>query len=205
VGPDFDHRTLAKICAAMARRGWVLPSWFGQQHLSRLARMVKPIDWDRYFLRLYERRGGDNRDRLFRSLHLHAERTKWRTLIADAECGVQHNLFSLLVPATLAAIEGISRSFSRTSSARFHITGTLAGVKARQRSGKVLHIVAESLEQAVAVLFSASSFSNARPSVLNRHWVLHGVDPSACTRANAWRALQALDHLLILRQYAGAA
>jgi hypothetical protein len=198
VGPDFDHGVLSTISASMGSQGWALPSWMHQTELATIA-ASPPADWDSHFVGRYEGNAGADRKALWDSMHRTADELGWTALIADLQVAMDNHLYRLVVPTSFLALEGITRSFHPSQQRSVSLAATMNTIKVSHKPGLIIAAVAESLEHAFTALFASAPFSGPPPTVVNRHWLLHGVDVSGCTNINSWRLLQALDHLLVLR------
>jgi hypothetical protein len=189
---DEDFRGLEASARQLGAAGWTVPMW-APPALVRglLEHTTNPAEIDESFVHVYT----ENRGKEFKDL---AGRLKGRKVLTPCRALLDECLFAyskkryvVTVPALLAVLEGLVATAGDQLKSLKSPRQT-AGAKYKQSSG-ISALIWASLEAFVGVVFQSHSFAESRPTIINRHWILHGRDSSSWTQADSLRLFQACD------------
>lgn len=189
---DEQFKGLEASGRQLGAAGWTVPMWAPPVLVhGLLAHTTSPSEIDQSFVHLYTKsRGRQFREMVNRLMHRETIRP-WLPLIEECRYAYTKGRYLVTVPALLAILEGLVA----TAGEQLHSLQsprTTAGAKYKDSSG-IRALVWASLEAFVGVVFQSHSFSKSRPTLINRHWILHGRDPASWTQADSLRLFQACD------------
>jgi hypothetical protein len=122
---------------------------------------------------------------------------KWRALLNECFESFESGRHLITIPALLSVLDGIVSSASASNRNRQPVK--VCYEKSKEPNGPMWEMMWISLGAFVENLFQFAPFDEDRPATINRHWILHGRDVTAWTRADALRlfnALQTINSLL---------
>lgn len=193
---EFSAR-LEPAALKAGQAGWTIPLYLDLVEMnSLLIRLVDGDDAELVFHELYLGSDTGARDALFEELVTTPSLEKWHPLIRECISSFNEARYIVCVPALISACEGaMVASGGATFVANQKVNPVLDHhEKALDGSENPLdRAVVVSLKAFFAQVTQRSDFAGPRPSVLNRHWILHGRDsPELWRDVDAIRLFQAL-------------
>lgn len=171
--------------ARLASFGWTVPMDMGLREIMEILEATDADAIDDYFLAFYDGDGS------LRGIENSALLRRWRPLLEQCFENYERAQHLICIPALLTVLEGAiavpEGSMFIGSSKRKE----LFDAKVKQ-GGDIVRTVWESLRIFFDSLYQNSHFSGARPTHLNRHWILHGRDEPDWRRADALRLFHTL-------------
>ena len=122
---------------------------------------------------------------------------KWWALLNKCFESFESGRHLITIPSLLSVLDGVIAFAGAPRGNQRPVN--VCYEKAKEPNGSMSEMMWLSMGTFVANLFQFASFDEDRPATLNRHWILHGRDLAAWTRADALRlfnALQTIDSLL---------
>ncbi|MDO9556128.1 MAG: hypothetical protein Q7J82_00890 [Coriobacteriia bacterium] len=196
---DFQKRLRANFKQweqtglSLAKQGWSIPMSLEPRDVyGLLEKCATSEEVDAAFVRLYEADSRAVFESTASSLLACDPAVAWRPLLEQTFSAYRHDHYLVAIPALLVACEGV--------------LATDAGNKVNMKrivTKRVLEVEAKLPESLTALecrvaqafveeLYRDAPFTETRPEVLNRHWILHGRDASDWTQADCLRLIQAL-------------
>jgi hypothetical protein len=202
---DFDvkhiERALEKTRVAsehLAMLGWTLPMRLGPADLVNLAGQSAE-DVDLFFVEFYT----DNEFAELRLLRKELGKCKsleqWKVLLEQCFASFESQNHLITVPALLTILDGIVFKASNSAPTWRVDPVKICAAKATAADNGIKTWMWRSLELFFGKLFESAPFDQSRPTLINRHWILHGRDAANWTSADSLRlfnALQTVDSLL---------
>jgi hypothetical protein len=177
--------------------GWTVPMQSTMTELDTLLAQSTSIEAaDAAFTKYYMARDGAHLKQLNKELLSRTDLETWWPVIEEAILDFKDFRYRSCIALLLPLIEGVTAlKFSTT---RFHDARKRTKFfddKLLAAKGSMERAVWSSLKAFAEVLFKRIDFDDrtARPSFLNRHWLLHGRGPWDANLSDCLRLLQALD------------
>ncbi len=189
---DGQFKDLEASARQLGAAGWTVPMWAPPALVHGLLEHTRsPSEIDESFLHMYkQKRGTRFREMMNRLKHREAIRP-WLPLLEQCQYAYTKGRFLVTVPALLAVLEGLVAT-AGDQLTTLQSPRKTAGARYKESKG-ISALVWASLEAFVGVVFQSHPFSKSRPSLINRHWILHGRDPTSWTQADSLRLFQACD------------
>jgi hypothetical protein len=203
VVPDFSKLDLRQSVKdgvrTMAARGWTVQMSLTLGDLEELANQT-PEETDEFFVAFYT---SDNfaalrevREELTRRPGL----AQWKGLLEECFDSFESGRHRITVPALLSIIEGVIASAGQAlTSQRVRLVEICAEQARKSGENVMTSEMWNSMALFLEKLFQYAPFDGGRPTLINRHWILHGRDSGSWTVADGLRlfnALQTVDSLL---------
>jgi hypothetical protein len=176
---------------ALGARGWTIPTFATPQQLVLVTALAHG-DADHGFSVFYEANGGQQLQLLRQSLQASEPLAAWQPLLMEAFTAYAHGLFRVAVPALVTVLDAAVSLLGGRLTTRADVT-RVAAETLRGANDGLARTIAASLHAFLLVVFRPHDFASAPPTLLNRHWVLHGRDTRAWTQADCLRLFQAID------------
>lgn len=173
----------------LAAQGWTTPLWVVPSEMSELLGSGVPDEVDGRFVEFYERDGGVKRSETMTWLLNRESLAPWRVLLSQVSTAYDRDDFAIAVPSLLAVLEGVLMADEGTSVR----VRDAASRRVEQSSNAVRKWLWGAVSSFVDEVYRRSDFGGQRPSVINRHWILHGRDSSTWTQADCLRLIQAIE------------
>lgn len=187
---DDSMAAIIDDAVQLGERGWTLPVRQYPDFAPRVVRAVPASHTDDVFVWIYSREGGVEFDAVASDLLGRPDLRRWKPLLEQCIGAYRRRDYLITVPSLLAVYEG-----------------ALAAVVDKPHETKPRSLASDELEEAernlerlpwasikafTNAVFARSTFAGDRPNLLNRHWVLHGRDLPAFSRADCLRLFQAI-------------
>jgi hypothetical protein len=183
---------------ALARSGWTVPVWASSDVVTEILQ-AEPPSRDQVVLDLYRKDSDNGLKTLKRELVSSALLVPWATLVQQAIEAYDDRRYAIAVPALLTVCEGALLSLLGDPGLRTSVPraarSPLVAVRGMDR------VMWASVVYFFETLYAPSPFTGKPPSLLNRHWVLHGRTPPSWSAPDCLRLLQALHTMSAMAQY----
>lgn len=189
------HAVLEQDAEWLGSAGWTIPLWREPDILRELRQV--PLDHlDTLFVQHYTAHRGANLQRVCDELLTSHGLAHWHTLLSEAVVSYRARRYAIVVTALLAILEGAiamaTQDLKRKSDPK--------GATARKRKGTekgMRRLIWVSIEAFAREVFRPVPFSDRRPTIVNRNWVLHGRDTSSWSRVDCIRLFHALHTTMV--------
>jgi len=154
-----------------------------------------PDELDRKFVRLFSANRGARFDSLAGTLLERDNLAPWRDLLEECVSVYRRRQYRVAVPALLAILEGIlSAGCGNSTRVKAIVERHLASAP-HEEHDDLLWILWSAVDAFIGELFKRVQFSDSRPPVLNRHWILHGRDlqSASWSQSDSLRLFLAID------------
>lgn len=185
----------------LADAGWTLPEFLDFSELRNLLDTDSKIDLDALIVDLYSRDEGRELTRLRDEIVQNELLDPYRRVIEQAFRAYERCDYLIVVPALLAALEGLLATVdNRIRSRRVTPIDWARNRESAQSEGSMHKVLWGSIAFFTEKLWQRSDFSGDGPPSLNRHWILHGREMQDVDQADALRLFQALHSIAMLGQ-----
>jgi hypothetical protein len=202
--PKIDFEGLEKRLISdgikLAECGWTTPDWLTPREYHSLAQL-NTQELDEAFQEIYFS-GNRPKLKLIRSrLQTDPATDKWRNLIHQLFDCLDRNEHVIAIPALFVLLEALIAEFLAMGNVNRIRENNPAKIfqDAHKQSGtvvgSVLAMIALSTRKFLELLYANSPFDRQPPSLINRHWVMHGRDASNWSVADALRLVNAVGTL----------
>ena len=202
--PDLSgldlQKSLKTAIHTMASRGWTIQMSLTMRDLEELANQTAE-EADEFFVAFYS---GDNFAALRKvrqELTSRPSLARWKALLDECFESFESGRYLITVPALLSMIEGVIASSGQAlTSQRVRLIAICAENSQKIGENSIRSEMWNSMKVFLEKLFEPAPFDGNRPTLINRHWILHGRDAASWTVADALRlfnALQTVDSLLL--------
>lgn len=176
---------------AMAKMGWTIPLWAPTGFTEVVVERVKPAELDEFFVRSYRA----NRYRVLREMLSRMKKNPalqqwWPLLQQCANVFRQHN-YLVVVPSLLLVLEGVLLFYP--GSAKRRARPTSVSKRRVTQSSWIWTNTWISIDTFLQKVFESRKFHGERPTMINRHWILHGRDETTWSESDCIRLFQAID------------
>lgn len=190
--PFTDLTPLYKDGAArLAKFGWTVPMQMGLRQMLEILKETDADAIDKYFLNFYHQRYGDPPLRDLQGISRSALLSGWRALLEQCFDNYARGQHLICIPALLTVLEG---AIAVPEGAMFVNSPQRKALfdEKIEEGGDLGGTVWDSMRIFFDNLYQNSDFAGARPSSLNRHWILHGRDEPDWRQADALRLFHTL-------------
>ncbi len=185
----------------LAEAGWTLPQFLDFSDVRNLLETSSDSDLDALIVDLYSRDEGHEWISLRGELAKSELLDSYRTVIEQAFRAYERGDYLIVVPALLAALEGVLAIVdNRIRSRRVTPVEWARNRESAQSEGSMHKVLWGSIVFFTEKLWQRSDFSEDHPPSLNRHWILHGRKMQDVDQADALRLFQALHSITTLGQ-----
>jgi hypothetical protein len=172
----------------MASQGWTLQMRLTPAHLDDLAKLA-PEQINEFFVEFYTEDDFAGLRAVREALARRQSLAQWRELLEECFDSFLNRRHRITIPALLSIIEGVVASAGAVVTARrvellAGCTKNAEKLGADSLRGELWISFREFMEK----LFETAPFDGTRPTLINRHWILHGRD----TAASSWTVADAL-------------
>jgi hypothetical protein len=167
------HAALESDIAWLGEAGWTIPMWASPQLVNRLRNA--PGDLDLAFVRYYTAQSGKNLTKVWQRLSASPGLRPWNHLLNQAIESYRDRRYAVVVPSLLLILEGAVASASMDLKKKCDPKASCAR-KRKSTAAGMRRLIWVSVEAFVKQVFGSAAFSDKRPIMLNRNWVLHGRD-----------------------------
>jgi hypothetical protein len=123
------------------------------------------------------------------------ELTFWRPLIEQSFGAYEAGLYLVVVPAMLTVFEGcLTQAGGMDAWVKTRTKELTRQLRAAAAPGSLELARWTCLEAFVSRLYASHSFEVTRPTIINRHWILHGRDAPVWDKTDCLRLFQAVDN-----------
>jgi len=201
--PDLSRLDIQESMKAavrtMASRGWTIQMSLTLRDFDDLAKRT-PEEADDFFVTFYSEEDFVRLREVRQELTSRSSLAHWKALLEECFDSFESDRYLVTVPALLSVIEGVIASAGQAlTSQRVHLMAICAQNAEKMGGNSIRAEMWNSMKIFLEKLFGKAPFDGTRPSLINRHWILHGRDAASWTRADALRlfnALQTIDSLL---------
>jgi hypothetical protein len=193
---DYAASGVEADARVVGERGWTIPTW-GTIDLVRYLAQFGPDELDEGLLREYSKRRSAREKELLLRLRTTEALLYWRPLLSECIDIYRKRKYRVVVPSLLPIIEGAVVSTLDLYSYRPGLK-RIATDQVRVRDPGMMRVAWVSVEAFLNAVFANHDFSASRPTLLNRHWVLHGRDAPEWSRVECLRLFHALDTISVL-------
>jgi hypothetical protein len=202
---DFNSDQLAKALERariasehLAGLGWTMPMSLSPRDIVELA--DKPADEvDIFFVDFYTANNCAELTLLNKGFEARASLDQWKQLLGKCFESFATKKHIITVPALLTVIDGVVAKAGNKALAWRIDPATICAEKAAAAGESVNGWGWNSLKLFFDKLFQPAPFSQNRPALINRNWILHGRDAANWTIADSLRlfnALQTIDSMM---------
>ncbi len=164
-------------CHQLALKGWPLPVFLSINEVVTWAQ-DPPDELDQKFSDWFSANDGERFDTLASSCLERQILGPWLSLLEECISAYRRCEYRVTVPSLLAILEGILMA-ERGNSTRVVATAKqYRDAAPHEDHDSMLWLIWDAIHAYVSQLFKPAPFEAQRPSVLNRHWILHGRDES---------------------------
>ena len=178
---------------AMAKEGWTIPLWGPMGFTEVIIEKVKLHDLDEFFVRSYRANGYRILRQMLNRMKKNPALQQWWPLLQQCHIVFRQHQYLVVVPALLIVLEGVLL---------FHPGSTKRGARptsvSKRRLAQTSWIWTNtwiSIDTFFERVFQPRQFDGDRPTMINRHWILHGRDETTWGEADCIRLFQAIDTL----------
>jgi hypothetical protein len=188
---------LAPKAQELGRRGWTLPVRWGVMDFVHVVDEVPEEDLDDAWVAFYSIESGKEFEELARALTDADVLEPWRRLIDGAIYTYRGGWYEAAVPTLFACFDGAFAAATHGPSrhAQVHTTAIEFRKAAELATREVCWA---SIQGFAGVTHRTHPFSDAPPTAVNRHWLLHGRALPPRPQADCLRLLQALETLTLV-------
>jgi hypothetical protein len=179
---------------AMASQGWTLQMRLTLGGLEELANLG-PEQIDEFFVAFYTDDDFAELRAVREKLARRQSLAPWRELLGECFDSFVNGRHRITIPALLSIIDGVVASAGAVlSSRRSHLMAACTKNGEKLGSDSLRGELWISLREFLERIFETAPFDGTRPTLINRHWILHGRDTAAAswTSADALRLFNAL-------------
>jgi hypothetical protein len=183
-----ESRTLNAAGIQLGRGGWTMPPWATHEQAKALSRIPPGPKLDQAILRIYMK-DPSRLEELHEAILQAWPMRKWRPLYRQAVYLARRKQFLAVVPSLLLILEGLI------------VEAGAPGLKARPKDALKPLVAAGTgavkaqwlgLQSFIDTVYSSCDFNGPPPTILNRHWVLHGRATPRWSQADCVRLFQAI-------------
>lgn len=184
---------LEESAHALALQGWVIPMDLTPAETHEILSLGTTEAVDQWFIDYY---GYDSNAR-FESLATFLESNdnllQWRALLTQALAAYRRHHYAVTVPALLVVIEGLIAANGNTEIRVKQMVAAQVKSQNERWRESIRALIWRTLSVFVGELYKHRNFKDARPPIINRHWILHGRDESTWGQADCLRLIQAIE------------
>ena len=200
--PSLENLDFTEECRqsidVLARHGWTIPMNLSAPDLVELAK-CRSEEIDEFFVDYYSKDDFAELRSVRSEFRKRPSLSHWIALLNESFEAFEEGKFLITIPALISVIEGVvSRADGVLSKQKVDVKQICAR-RVGEAKGFVHVAMWRSLRFFCEELFRRAPFDRGRPSLINRHWILHGRDAATWTAADSLRlfnALQTVDSLL---------
>lgn len=189
---------LDRASVDLAEQGWSLPMSLTPAETYEILEAGTPAEIDALFVLLYDAEEGRHFERLAEDLLNRDGLSHWRVLLEQTVSAYKRREFAIAIPALLTVCEGVLMGGEGNRTDLRAVVRERAEAEQHKSPESINTILWNNVHRFVDELFKQFDFSGARPSRLNRHWILHGRDVPTWSQADCLRLLQAVDTISLL-------
>ena len=128
---------------------------------------------DEVFLNTYNKRSRSRERTLLKAVQNAEALTNWRYMLQQIIAAYRRRHYLVVVPALLTVFEGAVAASAKRSDQRVTPSRIASELRDRLDPG-IVRLAWVSIHGFVSGIFAAHSFAASPPTLLNRHWILHG-------------------------------
>lgn len=202
--PDFSgvdlQESIKQGIRTLALRGWTIQMSLTARDLEELASQT-PEEADEFFVAFYTDEQFTELRKVREEMSRRPRLAQWHALLEECFDSFENGRHLITIPALLSIIDGVIASAGAVVTARrTHLIEACVKEAEKVGGNSIRAEMWNSMKLFVERLFEPVPFDGARPTLINRHWILHGRDGASWTVADALRlfnALQTVDSLLV--------
>ena len=185
------HVALEDDTKWLGENGWTMPMWAAPRIVTKLRNASGDID--KAFVSAYTADNSKKLKELWKRLRDSEGLSRWRKVIEQTIDSYLDRRYSVVVPCLLIVLEA-AIAHGANDLQNWPKPKSSASRKREQTEAGMRRLIWISIESFIKPIFDNVSFSERRPIVLNRHWVLHGRDTNAWgLRRESIRLFHAID------------
>ena len=188
-----DYSANGQAARALGRAGRTVPLWATQTVLLEQILPVSPDGLDPLFESLYAADQGAHDEWLLDSINGDPRLARWRPLITECVASWRNGRYLVVVPALFAVLDGLIAVVGGQLRSRSKPIAIVKEWLEYEDQPRVSWLAWVSIEAFVKALFGGAEFSEERPPVVNRNWVMKGRDGNVSTRLDCLGLFQAID------------
>jgi hypothetical protein len=180
--------------------GWTLPGWASPPEIERMLDLAQDAgSLDQHFVSIYNANRRREFKTLFRALEGETITHPWIPLLRQCRYGYYRGKYLLTVPALLTVLEGLAMTALGEARSKGTSLRKLISERYEERTkDRFSDLEWASIHAFCEVVFARHEFSDDPPTVINRHWILHGRDDPRWTEADVLRLFQAIQTVTTL-------
>jgi hypothetical protein len=196
---SFNAGVEARIAGVrqLAAKGWTVPPWITFPEFEVLTALPES-DIDMFFTEIYTADGFDRFKLVMKRLSSEPSLSAWHALLGEVGESIEAGRHLVTVPALLTVLEGYAvreiLHITGPASKKTNLAKLFEATDFHHRKG-VEAVPWISNLVFMQHLFATSDFTSDQPTLLNRHWVLHGRTQRNSILADALRLVTAIDTL----------
>lgn len=179
---------------ALAEAGWTLPGWIDVRQVWTLA-VKSPEEIDDFMTAQFMENGAQKLETLRQSLLECAGLSRWHPLIIEVIDSIKEGRHRVAIPSTITILDGFiaAKLVEISLSSPNNPSPFKALVKTGWHKEHSFHAFFwKSGMLFLEKLFEKRDFAERQPTLVNRHWVLHGRSSVDWTTADALRLANSL-------------
>ena len=185
----------------LAELGWIPPMGLTIRETVELSDPANTDeDIERYIVNFYLCDQHKQLRRLHDDLMRSKDLTQWHPLLAQCFEAFELNLHLVTIPSLLSVLEGAVAQKChtlRTKNTRLIEPSKAKASQAKQGTHYTMEaLIWSSVATFIEKLYEPFDFRGNRPSLINRHWILHGRDSTQWTIADSIRLFNALPSIV---------
>jgi|LGVF01.1.fsa_nt_gb hypothetical protein len=195
--PDFwqqwidAHVVLEDDTEWLGKNGWTMPMWTDPRIVTKLRNASGDID--KAFVRSYTVNDSKRLKELWKRLRNSKGLSRWNTVIRQTIDSYLNRRYAVVVPCLLIVLEG-ALAYGADDLRHWPNPKGSARKKREETEAGMRRLIWISIESFIEPIFGKALFSESRPIILNRHWVIHGRNTKAWgLRRECIRLFHALD------------
>lgn len=195
--PDFwqlwidAHIVLEDDTEWLGKNGWTIPMWTDPRIVTKLRNSSGDID--KAFVRSYTANDSKRLKELWKRLRSSKGLSRWNIIIRQTIDSYLNQRYAVVVPCLLIVLEGSLAYGADDLRERPRPKNSVRNKREETEAG-MRRLIWISIESFIGPIFNTAPFSESRPIILNRHWVIHGRNTKAWgLRRECIRLFHALD------------
>jgi hypothetical protein len=192
-------RQMQPVVRELGRLGWTVPLWAPAVLPAVILRRIEAERIDELFTNTYRKDRYSRFRALVKGILARQAVARWKPLLKQCAGAFGRKRYLIVVPSLLLILEGLLASSDDSLGRR--IPPHKVARRQFDRSNRFRAALWASIQAFIEAVFESRDFSEPRPPMLNRHWILHGRDETCWTEADCLRLFQAIDTLSYIVEF----
>jgi len=178
----------------LGKAGWIIPMDFSFAKILTLIEGYHAEEIDVFFLKHYTADNNKQLNLILSKMLPDKGLMQWRPLLEDCKLAFQHGCYKVTIPCLLSILEGMMAKFINDPRS-IRMTNMIKSCEKFKdvEALRIKRLILTSVINFINNVFATSYFDNERPSLINRHWILHGRDETDWKEIDSIRLFLAID------------